>query len=64
MPLSRYILGICTICLGLRGEGAQMDPRSILVFTLHVFYFSASHTDGYCRVIYSRSLHTIIEQLF
>lgn len=32
----------------------QMDPRSILVFTLHVFSFPASHADGYCQVIYSR----------
>lgn len=40
-----------------------MDPGSILVFTLHVSYFSASHADGYCQVIYRRSLHTIIEQL-
>lgn len=40
-----------------------MDPGSILVFTLHVSYFSASHADGYCQVIYRRSLHTIIGQL-
>lgn len=40
-----------------------MGPKSILVFTSHVSCFSASRADGYCQVIYSRSLHTIIEQL-
>lgn len=63
VPLGRYILGICTICLGPIERVYQMDPRSILVFTLHVSCFSASHADGYRQVIYSRNVLTIIEQL-
>ena len=63
VPLGRYILGICTICLGPIERVYQMDPRSILVFALHVSCFSASHADGYRQVIYSRNVLTIIEQL-